>query len=62
MNITGDYKDSRFILINNGRVIAEYMTWSEYRDAWDRLARLQAQIDHPEFFCDCCAVEPGGRR
>lgn len=53
MKVTGEYNDSCFLILNKGRVIAKYATYYEYRDAWDRLARWQAQVDRPEVFCDC---------
>jgi hypothetical protein len=53
LKITGDYKESRYLILNKGRIIAQYATYAEYRQAFDLLFRLEMRLDRSEVFCDC---------
>jgi hypothetical protein len=52
MKITTDIGDTHRIL-NNGRVIGDYVTATEFWGSLEILSRLQAQLARPEAFCNC---------
>lgn len=56
MKIFYDLSVDKYIITNHGKTIATYQTYEEFRHAKHTLDRLQAMLERPEAFCDCCDI------